>query len=92
MVSNVVDVITSSNALLTVITPVPVHFDSILILSNRQVHLQMSVEPGIYLIEETSDLTNWLGLISVTNTSGTFEYIDPVTNLLRRFYRTRSAD
>jgi hypothetical protein len=34
-------------------------------------------------------LANWTNLCTVTNTTGTTNFLDPAANLDRRFYRAR---
>ena len=43
---------------------------------------------GFYQMESSTNLTGWSALMSLTNTSGTFQFTDPAaTNLIRRYYR-----
>ncbi len=67
----------------------PVRF-SFVSRQDQGLRLQMTGQPGKYLIEGTIDFTNWSGVANVTNTNGVFEFTDPQTNLPNRFYRTRS--
>jgi hypothetical protein len=50
---------------------------------------QLNADPGNFVIQGSSDLTNWLDL-AVTRTNGIFEVTDPVTNSPARVYRTKN--
>jgi uncharacterized lipoprotein YddW (UPF0748 family) len=88
-VSNSVGAVTSSNATLTVLLPVPPELETPELLPDTRVRLLMSGEPGYtYRIQSSLNLSNWSTLGSVFNTNGAFEFIDsPATNQPRRFYR-----
>lgn len=70
----------------------PLHFDSVTMLPERQVHLVLSGEPGDSVtIQRSSNLTNWVALTNLTNPTGTLEVTDETaTNGLRWFYRATS--
>ena len=43
---------------------------------------------GVYAIESSTGLVNWLPLMTVTNPYGKVQFVDPAgTNAPRRFYR-----
>ena len=78
----------------------PARFTAINVLSNHTVQLTATGALGaFYYLDAMSNAvpshwmaaTNWTQLTSVTNTSGTFQYTDPATNVPQRFYRTRSG-
>jgi hypothetical protein len=78
----------------------PVRFTAINVLLNHMVQLTATGAVGaFYYIDAMSSVisshwmssSNWTQLTGVTNTSGTFQYTDPATNHLQRFYRTRSG-
>ena len=90
LVSNVAGTVTSSNALLTVLPPTPLKFDRLALQPNGALSLWLSAEPGIYAIESSPTLTHWDFVASVTNLSGTFEFISALaTNSPTLFYRAR---
>ena len=92
IVSNVAGPITSSNAVLTVTVPQPLQFQLISILPDQTVRLVLSGEVGSnYTILSSSNLSDWAPLGTVSNTNGTFEFIDdPATNG-QRMYRATLA-
>jgi hypothetical protein len=91
-VTNVAGSVTSSNAVLAVAAPQPPRFDLISLLPDQRVDLLLSGQAGSsYLLESSSNLLNWSTLATLTNTNGTFEFIDdPATNA-QRLYRARLA-
>jgi len=92
IVSNVAGSVTSSNALLTVTVPQVLQFELISILPDQTVRLVLSGEVGSnYTILSSSNLLDWTPLGTVSNTNGTFEFIDdPATNG-QRMYRATLA-
>jgi hypothetical protein len=92
IVTNAGGSLTSSNALLSIAVPQPPHFDLISLLPDERVDLLLSGQTGtVYVLEASSNLLNWSPLATLTNTSGTFEFIDdPATNA-QRLYRARLA-
>jgi autotransporter-associated beta strand protein len=88
LVTNPVGSVISSNAQLIVITTQPA-FETIQVLSYGQFRLQGTGAPGNYEIEFTTNFTVWNLAATVTNSEGTFEWIDPVTNGYRRYYRAK---
>ena len=89
VVSNVAGNVTSSNATLTVLQPIPLHIDSITAFENGQIRLQMSGEPAHYGIDASTNLVDWLELTNFTTTTATFEYLDSQPEVTCRFYRAR---
>ena len=89
VVSNIAGTVTSANALLTVTQPTPPRIDLIVLTSGGQIQMQVSGAPGYYAIEFASNLVDWAELTNFPSTNTTFHYLDPETNLIQRFYRTR---
>ena len=91
-VTNVAGSVTSSNAVLSIAAPQPPHFDLISLLPDQRVDLLLSGSTGsVYVLEASSNLFDWSPLATLTNTNGTFEFIDdPATNA-RSIYRARLA-
>jgi len=87
VVSNIAGTVTSADALLTVSQPTRPRIDSIVLTSGDQIHLQISGAPGHYAIEAASNLVDWAELTNFPSTNTTFQYLDPETNLMQRFYR-----
>ena len=90
MISNVAGVITSSNAILTVLPLLPLKFDLISSLPPGQVRLVLSGEPGNYAVRAASNLTDWLPWTNVSIGSNPVELLDSITNGLPRFYRAQA--
>lgn len=88
IITNPVNTVTSANAHLTVVVS-PVRFDSITPVIGRKFYMRGSGDPGTYQIETATNLANWSVATTLNNTNGTFEWTDPVTNLLQRYYRAK---
>jgi hypothetical protein len=90
--TNVAGSVTSAEAVLTVLVPEPLRFEGASVQPDGGLRLVLSGEPGVYVIEQSSTLTNWSFLVQLTNVSGTLEFTDePVPNHPARFYRARLA-
>lgn len=92
VISNIIGSTTSTDAVLTVTQPTPPQIDWITFLPNGQIQFQVSGLPGHYAVEATTNWLDWAGWAERTNfttTNTTFQYIDPETNLVQRFYRAR---
>ena len=94
LVSNLVGTVLSSAAILSFTNPPaaqPGNFDSITLLTNSWVLLNMSGTPYTnYVLDFTTNFTDWSSLGTLSGTNGTFQFSDPspVTNS-ERFYRLR---
>ncbi len=91
VVSNLAGMVTSTDAVLTVTLPSPPQIDSISVLPDDRIQLQVTGEPGHYAVEATTNVVvvDWVELTNLTTTGTTFQYLDPETNLTQRFYRIR---
>jgi len=89
VISNAAGVATSSNAVLTVLIPQPPHIDAITQLPDGHIQLQASGSPGHYVIDGSTNLADWSELTNFRSTNSTFQYTDPQTNFILRFYRVR---
>ena len=60
-------------------------------LSAEGFHLSLEGDAGVsYGIEASTNLLNWTPLITVTNSSGSLNWVDPEAgNFSRRFYRAK---
>jgi hypothetical protein len=63
--------------------------NALFLLPAHHRQFQLNADPGNFVIQGSSDLTNWLDL-AVTRTNGIFEVTDPVTNSPARVYRTKN--
>ena len=89
LVSNLVGSVTSAEALLAVLPPAP-HIDSITLLSGEGFQLQITGGPGNFAIDATPDLSTWSELTNFTVPGVVFQFTDPDTNQITRFYRVRT--
>jgi len=91
IVTNLAGAIASSNALLIVALPaLPGHFDSLSLLPDGSLHLNLSGSPYTnYILEFTSTWTNWTPLATLSAPNGLFSYTDPFPTNAERFYRLR---
>lgn len=91
VVSNVAGSLTSSNAQLIVIPPLPPVFGGAVVLGGNQIHFTLSGEPGYDLIIlRSEDLANWEVVTNLSNPTGTIEFSEPLEpDLPHRFYRAR---
>jgi len=93
IVANVAGAVTSAVATLTVTLPPgqPSQFQLIELLPDQRVHLILSVESGTpYLLQTSSNLTDWTTLTNFVNSNSVFEFTDePAANIPSRFYRAR---
>src|SRR5439155_2431480 len=87
VVSNVAASVSSSNALLTVLLPQPAQFQLFSLQPDQTFRLVLSGEPGAsYLIETSTNLSDWQTFSNIVNTNGTFEFnTGPVTNSPQQF-------
>jgi len=69
----------------------PLKFEAITPLPSSQLKLTLSGEPGIYTLETAPSLGTWTPLTNLTNTTGTFEFIDSAPTVdPEKYYRARS--
>ena len=70
----------------------PGHFDSLSFLAGGWLQLNMRGAPySNYVLEITSDWTNWAPLTNLSGTNGFFKFTDPSrSSNAVRFYRLRS--
>lgn len=76
-------------ALQILVRNAPPRINAVALLPANHRQFQLNVDPGSFVIQATSDLSNWLDLV-VTRTNGMFDVVDPVTNSPARFYRTKN--
>jgi hypothetical protein len=89
VVSNIAGTLSSADAVLAVTKPSPPQIDSITLTPGGQIQLQVSGPPAHYAVEVASNLVDWANLTDLVTTDTTFQYLDPETNLLQRFYRVK---
>jgi hypothetical protein len=70
-------------------TPLALQLDSIIVLADGRKWLRGSGDIGQISIEASADLAAWNALTNMQGLNGIFEFIDPATNLLQRFYRAK---
>jgi hypothetical protein len=76
---------------LSIESDAPVVISAVEPLGNHQVRLTLSGSPGqIYSIETAPDLGSWTPLATITNQTGTVDFLDEsASGAARRFYRAR---
>lgn len=91
VITNMAGSITSSNATLALAAVAPAEFQLVDRMADGRIHLVISGAPGAtYLIDGSSNLVDWLELMSEVNTNGIIDLIDhSASNSTIRFYRTR---
>ncbi|HOX57241.1 MAG TPA: family 10 glycosylhydrolase [Candidatus Paceibacterota bacterium] len=91
VVTNVAGAVTSADAMLTVTLPLPSHFQSITLLPDGSARLILTGEASLpCAIEGSSNLFDWVELMSLMNTNGTLDVLDEsASNSSPRFYRAR---
>jgi hypothetical protein len=88
VVTNVASLVTSSNAVLTVIPSKPLKFDLVGLLPEGRVRLVLSGDPGNYQVERGSNFVNWTTLTNIVITNETAEFVDETAvGQARRYYR-----
>jgi hypothetical protein len=87
VITNSYGSLTSAVAVLTVTQPAVPRIASIALLSNCQIQLQVSGDPGQYAVEASSNLADWVELSNFTTTGDNFQYLDSTTNQTERYYR-----
>ena len=93
VVSNFMGTVTSANAALTIIPPLPAQFQSASLLANGTLQLIFSGDSvWSYTVETSTNLVTWATLTNLTSASGIFNVTTgAVTNNPCRFYRARSG-
>ncbi len=86
-VSNIVTVLVSDPATLSVNLPAPPQIDLITLLPSGEVLLSVSGGPGQFAVEQAPGFTGWTQAFTTNITGTIFEYIDPETHQPARFYR-----
>lgn len=89
MVTNLAGADYSPPANLLVLPASPSLIDSIQILPDGRVQMVGSGDAGNYLIEVSTNLSDWEDLLVVPNTNGSFLWLDSMTNAPQRFYRAK---
>ncbi|MSU59477.1 MAG: hypothetical protein EXS35_15120 [Pedosphaera sp.] len=91
LVTNAAGSLLSSNALLSLIPPVPAQFQSTTLQPDQTLQLAISGEPGAtYVIESSTNLTDWSTLTSLVLTNGSTLFdAGAVTNDVQRYFRAR---
>jgi GH25 family lysozyme M1 (1,4-beta-N-acetylmuramidase) len=93
LVTNIAGSIASSNALLSIITAAPAHFQSITVQANSSLQIVMTGDAGAtYYVQTSTNLVNWSPLTNVTLNSGSTAFnVGGLTNDVQRFFRARSG-
>ena len=93
VLSNFMGSVTSAIAALTIIPPLPAHFQSATLLPDGTLQLIFNGDSAwSYTVETSTNLVSWTTLTNLTSASGIFNVTTgAVTNNPCRFYRARSG-
>jgi GH25 family lysozyme M1 (1,4-beta-N-acetylmuramidase) len=87
--TNIAGSITSTNAMLALVSPVAAQFASVG-LQNGALSVGFGGTPyWTYTVEVSSNLTDWNPLTNMVSTNGTFNFASAVTNAPQQFFRAR---
>ena len=90
-ITNLAGLVTSSNAVLTVLSSQALKFDLITLLPANQIGIVLSGEPGSYSIQSASNFVDWLAWTNVTISNAPIELRDTIgAGRLQQFYRATS--
>ena len=91
--SNIAGVVTSSNALLSILTAAPAQFQTVSWLPDASLQLSITGDPGAtYYVQSSTNLVDWTPLTNITMSAGPFDFtIIGLTNEDWRFFRARSG-
>ncbi|PYJ08410.1 MAG: hypothetical protein DME25_01620 [Verrucomicrobia bacterium] len=89
VVSNVAGTVTSTNATLTVTQATVLDIDAIALLPDGRAQLAITGGPGNFAIDVAPEPSGWTQWTSLTATGTAYQYTDPDTNQVSRFYRVR---
>lgn len=89
VITNSAGTISSSNALLTVTPVLPVSLYSVTNLRDGRFFFQGSGDPGAFAIEASTNLVDWSEVTNLFSGSGTFQFIDWLSNAPERYFRAR---
>jgi len=68
----------------------PLKFDAITMLASNRVKLAISGAAGVYTVQTAAVLNAWGSLTNLTNTSGTLNFTNSITNSAAKFFRVKS--
>ena len=91
--TNVAGAVTSTNALLSIITASPAVFDSYVLLPDNSLQLVLTGDPGAtYFVQCSTNLVDWMPLTNLTliSTSAPFN-TGSITNSEQLYFRARSG-
>ncbi|TAK91900.1 MAG: hypothetical protein EPO07_19575, partial [Verrucomicrobia bacterium] len=93
VITNLAGSLTSSNALLTILTAAPAQFQSFTLQPDNSLQLLLAGDPGAtYYVESSTNLVNWSAFTNLSLTGGTFTFnAGWVTNDVQRYFRARSG-
>ncbi len=79
----------SSNAVLSVMDPRPPLLSLTSVAPVPHLEIRGGNSASNYLLEATGDFESWAPLTNLNGTNGVYQFADPETNWLHRFYRLR---
>jgi GH25 family lysozyme M1 (1,4-beta-N-acetylmuramidase) len=93
VVTNIAGSVTSSNALLSILTAAPAALEVASALPDASLQLRITGDPGAtYFVQSSTNLLDWAPLTNITVGAGPFNFaITGLTNDAQRFFRARSG-
>jgi plastocyanin len=79
----------SRDRLMVTATPRPTQLEQMGFGIDGKFQMKLRSEPGVFLIEGTSNFLQWDPITNIINSNGEITITDPQTNAPHRFYRTR---
>jgi hypothetical protein len=92
LLTNIAGSVTSSNALLSIITAAPAQLQTVSWQPDASLYLQITGDPGAtYYVQTSTNLVDWVELTNVTVGVGPFDLTIPGLTDDCRFFRARSG-
>jgi hypothetical protein len=93
LVTNIAGSLSSSNALLTILPAAPAQLQTVAVLPDGSLQLQLAGDPGAtYFVQSSTNLVDWTALTNVTLIGDTITFdAGSVTNDVQRYFRARSG-
>jgi GH25 family lysozyme M1 (1,4-beta-N-acetylmuramidase) len=93
VVANIAGSLTSSNALLSILTAAPAQLQTVGVLPDTSLQLRITGDPGAtYYLQSSTNLVDWVALTNMTCSGSPSDFtVGGLANDPRRFFRARSG-